>query len=309
MNQALLYRFFNGKTTLQEEIRIREWIEASPENKGKYFEERKTFDTMNLLVDENQWKGKKIYSFNRTWIKELVKIAAVITLTLTLSVSYRHFFPDESLLALQKIETPAGQRVSIELADGTLVWLNSRSQIQYPTVFSDDKRKIKLEGEAYFEVAHNEKKPFIVETSYGNIEVLGTKFNLEAYPESRSFVTSLFEGSVKVNRGKQQIILSPNQMSFLDNGSLKAAKITDFTPYRWREGLICFKDESFINIMKKFEKSYGVEIRIETSKVSNSYYSGKFRQYDGITNALKVLQKDVDFTFESDEENHIIHIK
>lgn len=309
MNQELLYRFFQGNTTQQEEIRIRKWIEESPENRASFFRERKMFDAIHLLSDEEQWKAKKTFSFNRSWMKELVKIAAVIALTLTASVSYRYLFPNKEQLAIQQIETPAGQRVTVKLADGTVVWLNSRSQLAYPAIFSGKERKIKLTGEAYFEVARNKEKPFIVETTFGDVEVLGTKFNLEAYPELASFVTSLFEGSVRVRSGHQQLVLSPDQMAYLRDGELRTTQINDYTPYRWREGLICFNNESFINIMRKFEKAYGVEIKVETSKVSNSFYSGKFRQSDGITYALRVLQKDVSFSFETDEENHIIHIK
>lgn len=310
MDKELLYHFFNGKTTLEEEYRIREWMESDPEHEKRFFEERRMFDAMNLLIEEEDLKQKKIKFFKKPWIKELSKIAAVITLTLTLSVSYQHIFSDKKLLAMQKIEVPIGQRVNIELSDGTIVWLNSRSQIYYPATFSGDERKIKLNGEAYFEVVHtDDNKPFIVETAYGTVEVLGTKFNLEAYPESDTFVTSLLEGSVKVKSQNQQLILCPDQMAYLKNGKLEVEEITDYNPYKWREGLIYLKNESFSNIMKKFENAYGVEIKIKTPKVLDYSCSGKFRQSDGILYALRVLQKDVDFTFEQKEDNHIIYIK
>lgn len=310
MDKELLYHFFNGQTTLEEELRIRMWMEASPEHKKRFFEERKMFDTMNLLINEEDLRRRKIGFFHQPWIKELGKIAAVIALTLAISISSQHIFSDKELLAMQKIEVPIGQRVNIELPDGTIVWLNSRSQISYPTTFSKDERKIKLDGEAYFEVIHtSDNKPFIVETAYGSVEVLGTKFNLEAYSESASFVTSLLEGSVRVKSQDQQLVLRPDQMAYLEDGKLKAETITDYNPYKWREGLIYLKNESFPDIMKEFEKAYGVEIQIKTPKVQNYSCSGKFRQSDGIFYALKVLQKGVDFTFEQNEDNHIIYIK
>ena len=310
MNKDLLYRFFNGEYSSKEENDIRQWMEESPENKKIFFDERRLFDTINLLVEKKDLrKREKLwFKINRSWIIDLMKTAAIIIVTLALTLSYQYFFNETKLGIMQKIETPAGQRVNIELSDGTVVWLNSRSKINYPTTFEGNQRRIKLEGEAYFEVAHNAKKPFIVETKYGNIEVLGTKFNLEVYPES-GFITSLFEGCVKVESHNQQVILKPNQMAFLENGQLKAQVISDYTHYRWREGLICFKNESFISIMKKFEKIYGAEIKIETTRINDYYYSGKFRQSDGILNALRVLQKDVAFKFDKDEENNIIHIK
>ena len=117
------------------------------------------------------------------------------------------------------------------------------------------------------------------------------------------------EGSVKVTRGKMQYMLHPNQLAYLKNGKMNIAPIEDSNLYRWREGLICFRDESFANIVKKFEKYYGVEIRIENSAAASYRCTGKFRQSDGVLYALKVLQKDVNFKFNRDENSHIIYIK
>lgn len=311
MNKELLYNFFQGKTSIQEEIQIRKWMEASPDNFKLFMEERKLFDAMILLADEDKirsYQKKKLFLGNY-WVKEIMKVAAIIAVTLLGTYIYNEFNPEEELLAMQKITVPAGQRINLELSDGTVVWLNSRSTIQYPASFSGKKRTIHLNGEAYFEVAHNAQKPFIVETTKGNVEVLGTKFNLEAYADNNTFVTSLMEGSVKVTSGVKELLIKPDEMAVLEQGRLKAKPIEDYNVYRWKEGLICFKDETFFNIMSKFETCYGVTIKIENKKVINSRYTGKFRQSDGISYALRVLQKDVKFTFERNEDNQIIYIK
>mgnify|MGYP000004802238 CR=1 FL=1 len=88
----------------------------------------------------------------------------------------------------------------MELSDGTKVWLNSRTKIEYPAVFADKERRIKLDGEAYFQVAQNIHKPFIVQTPKGNVEVLGTQFNVESYSDDSTFATALMEGGCKDNR-------------------------------------------------------------------------------------------------------------
>lgn len=311
MNKELLYNFFQGKTSMQEEIQIRNWMEASPDNYKLFLEERKLFDAMILLADEKKILSyqKKRIVIGKYWIREAMKIAAVIAITLIGTYTYNKYSPKEELLAMQKITVPAGQRINLELADGTVVWLNSRSIIQYPASFTGKHRTIKLDGEAYFEVAHNAKKPFIVETAKGYVEVLGTKFNLEAYSDNNSFVTSLMEGSVKVTSGTNELVIKPDQMAVLEHGRLKASSIEDYNVYRWKEGLICFRNETFVNIMAKFETCYGVTIKIENEKVQNLRYTGKFRQSDGISYALRVLQKDVKFIFERNEDNQIIYIK
>lgn len=310
MDKELLYSFFQGKTTLHEEMRVREWMEASEENRRVFFEERKLFDSLILLTDEKRvasYHGNVF--FNKLWIRELGKIAAVIAITLMATFTYQFFTAEDDMMAMQKITVPSGQRINIELSDGTVVWLNSRTSIQYPAAFKGDYRKVRIDGEAYFEVSHNKEKPFIVETTKGDVEVLGTRFNVEAYSDNNSFVTSLMEGSVKVTSEGEQLVLKPDQMACLLDGHLKVAPIEDYNTYRWKEGLICFKNETFPDIMAKFEKCYGVVIKIDNQKVMNYRCSGKFRQSDGIMYALRVLQKDVQFKFERDENNHIIYIK
>ena len=113
---------------------------------------------------------------------------------------------------MNTIKVPAGQRANLTLPDGTNVWLNARSEMRYPAVFTGNKREITLDGEAYFEVTHNEDKPFVVQTNKCNVEVLGTKFNVEAYSDSEDFCTSLMEGSVRVSdkgNPSESLVLAP----------------------------------------------------------------------------------------------------
>lgn len=256
-------------------------------------------------IDERLFPAKRIVPLY--W--KVLRMAAVIAITIGITVFYQQSSNKQQLLAMQKIMVPAGQRISLELSDGTVVWLNSRTKIEYPASFVDDYRKVKLDGEAYFEVAKDINKPFIVETTKGNIEVLGTKFNIETYSEDNTFAVALMEGSVKVVRENKAYKLRPNQLAYLENGKMNIVPIEDFNLYRWREGLISFKNESFPNIIKKFEKYYGVDIRIENNAVADYHCTGKFRQSDGVLYALRVLQKDIYFKIDRDEINHIIYIK
>ena len=119
----------------------------------------------------------------------------------------------------------------------------------------------------------------------------------------RALVVHGFDGMDEIS------ISDKTQISELKDGEIKVAPIEDYNPYRWREGIISFKDATFPYIIHKFEKYYGVEIRIENKAVMNYRCTGKFRHSDGVRYALRVLQKDVDFQFVRDEENHIIYIK
>ena len=225
---------------------------------------------------------------------------------------YQQIQTEQAPIALQTITVPAGQRINITLPDGTDVWLNARTTIQYPVSFNTDQRLVKLDGEAYFEVARDEKKPFTVQTDKFNVEVLGTKFDVESYSDTESFETALMEGSVKISSltdANESLMLTPNNKAYLHGGKLRVMPVDDYNPYRWREGLICFKSETFASIMKEFEKYYGINIHITNLQVQKYLYTGKFRQTDGVDYALRVLQKDIKFAYERDEDNHIIYIK
>ena len=198
------------------------------------------------------------------------------------------------------------------LPDSTFVWLNAGSTLEYFVSRWTKERNVRLDGEAYFEVTHNEDKPFVVQTNKCNVEVLGTKFNVEAYSDSEDFCTSLMEGSVRVSdkgNPSETVLLSPNHMVSLENGQLSTSPILDFDVFRWKEGLICFRNMNFEQLMLRFEKCYGGRIVVENKHLVNYICSGKFRISDGIDNALRILQKDAKYSFERNNDESVIYIK
>ena len=211
-----------------------------------------------------------------------------------------------------KVTVPRGGEFKLTLSDGTVVHLNSETVLSYPVRFAGDTREVELHGEAYFEVTHNDDKPFVVQTNKCNVEVLGTKFNVEAYSDSEDFCTSLMEGSVRVSdkgNPSESLVLAPNQQVSWINGHLQSKPIADFDPFRWKEGLICFKSMHFKELMSRFEKCYGIHIIIENPKLADYICSGKFRISDGIDKALRILQKDAKYTFERNKDESVIYIK
>ncbi|MDR1602530.1 MAG: FecR domain-containing protein [Tannerella sp.] len=313
MDRNILYGFFNGTASSHEEMQVREWMEASAENRRVFLKERRLFDMLLLNARENA--GRKTAG-RRTrivpFLKEAAKVAAVAVITLT--VCYGYFLNREraDASAMQTVSVPAGQRVSITLPDGTNVWLNARSSLAYHAPFDRDKRVMTLDGEAYFEVARDEKKPFTVQTAKGVIEVLGTHFNVNAYASDSIFETMLMSGSLKVGTNGNpagSITLTPGKKATLKDGKLQVEHVSDYARYRWREGLICFTNASFVDIMHDFEKYYGISVRVKNTKVIKYSYTGKFRHTDGVDYALRVLQKDIRFTFRRDDDTQIMYIE
>lgn len=305
MRRDILYKFFEGKASPKEQRLIGQWLDESEKHKEVLVRERMVFDAMIVsggITDRQSVQSRK--KRTRVVFMELLRVAAVI-LVMFLVGGYIYVRKMEEIrLANNIVTVPVGQRVNLQLPDGTSVWLNASSEIIYPAYFSGSTREIHLNGEAYFEVEHNASKPFIVHTETFDIKVLGTKFNVEAYKGMEGFTTALMEGSVEVTDRKNKdksVRLYPAQKVAFRNGELCKSPIDNYDVYRWREGLICFKETRFADLMRQLEKNYGVRILINNEAVKEKVFSGKFRTTDGIDNALRLLQKEGHYTFEWDE--------
>ncbi len=152
---------------------------------------------------------------------------------------------------------------------------------------------------------------FVVETSKADVEVLGTKFNIEAYASGTRFETALIEGCVRVRVSmvKTQSSSTRIRKAVLTEQGFKVTEFSDLNPYLWRNGIIYFRDASFDEIIGKLAQYFNVEIIIRNEELLKRSYTGKFRQVDGLDYALKVLQRDVSFTVQHDEENRRLTIE
>lgn len=167
------------------------------------------------------------------------------------------------------VAAPAGQRIDITLQDGTSVCLNSGAKLEYPIRFNRN-RRVKLSGEAMFNVEHDAAHPFIVETFACDVEVLGTKFNVTADELTHDFTTALLRGKVKVTNklaSGDQIILDPNEKVCLNGKRLVLTRIENTDDYLWTEGILNLVGHPFADIIAKMEKTYGVKIQIQTAEL------------------------------------------
>lgn len=309
MNRELLHKYFAGNATPEEEKVIMNWTDTSPANYQFYLKERKYWDA--LLVHTDLMKVSKPSLQKRNvnfWM--FSTIAATIALLFVLSWQ---FVSEESPeKKWQSVWVPPGQRAQVTLDDGTTVWLNSRSTLTFPSSFDADQREVKLDGEGFFDVEKEEQRPFIVKTEKYTIEVLGTSFNVLAYKDHELFETALLSGSIRIGtpeRNTSVITLKPEQKVFETGGKLQVAQINNFDHFRWREGLICLDDERFEDLINKFSLYFDIKITIMNPRLPDYRCTGKFRQSDGVDYALKVLQAELNFSYERNTELNEITIK
>jgi ferric-dicitrate binding protein FerR (iron transport regulator) len=228
-----------------------------------------------------------------------------------------HFYrdysrPDQSQFVSEtSLFVPAGQRVSITLSDGTLIWLNARSRLTYPTAFVGDRRQVSIEGEAYFEVAEDSTKPFVVTANGVDMKVLGTTFNVYSYAEENVSRISLLEGSLQVNTKTspdKKIMLHPQEEVTVQNQMMTTGKIRNNDYFLWKDGIYSFEEEPLGNILKKLELYFDIKIEVKDASVREWKYTVKFRQRDGIDVILGVLCKVYPLKYKKDEEMNTVTI-
>ena len=313
MNPELLQKYIAGNATEAEKKRVTEWIQENPENMREYMAQRKLHDMAlwrtEPVAEENS-RERKHFSL-RGVCMEAAKIAAVLAIVL-LGTHYwtgKHQVPEDK--TWQSIYVPAGQRAELMLADGTKVWLNSRSTLTFPGSFKGNIRNVKLDGEGYFAVTKNVEQPFIVETNKCNVKVLGTEFNVMAYAADSVWETSLLEGAVEIlvpGSNNSGMRLEPNMMASLKGNRLVKGRIKEADYFLWREGLLCFNDISVRDMIEKLKLYYGVDIVVNNTRILKNRYTGKFRTKDGVEHVLKVLKLNNKFTYTKNDETNVITI-
>lgn len=314
METEILYNYLKGRTTSDEETRIAEWLAADPKNQQEMEAVRFLFDGSELYGDSLHTARKVSLVSWRPVMRRVAQLAAAVVIAVGAGLLANRHSLGELREMHNSIYVPAGQRMELTLADGTHVWLNSESRLEYPVLFAEDVRRVKLTGEALFEVAHDKSHPFVVETFASDIRVLGTKFDVNADDEHRKFSTTLLEGAVQIsnrlNPGQGNIIMQPNEKVDLIGDYLYAYKIDDCDSPCWMNGLLDITGLSFAELMEKMEQAFAVRVVIERSAMpSTAGMGGKIRINAGVDNAFKWLHSVLDFEYEINETDNTITIK
>lgn len=322
VDESLLIRYFSGEIVDEDAQYIEEWITSSEENKDIakqiyyiYFASE-TLQAVRQTDSEDALRrvSKRMKKQKRMqWMKQMQRIAAVLFIPLFLSTLYLlnvQLSGEESFVELR---TNPGMVTSITLPDSTKVWLNSESYIKYPVKFRGKTREVMLDGEAYFDVQKDDDKKFIVSTAKNiKIEVLGTKFNVEAYNNNKDVIATLVSGQVNLlyttpENNTRNYLMSPNQRAVVDleNQTVKTISVNVEPDIAWKDGKIIFNNTSLEDALKILSKRFNVEFIINNPKLKEYSFSGTFvhQRLDRILEHFKI-SSNIKSRYTITEENN-----
>lgn len=310
MDKEIIYKYLYGKATDDEEQEVLDWLDSNPE---KHMAEMKQLHILDIAAQVYGSQRMHVKRRPSRFLRYFVTVAASVAVLLGAWFASDLHTIDRLSKRIVTQEVPAGQRTNLVLEDGTRMSLNAGSTLEYPAVFARGERRVKLSGEAIFKVQHDKDRPFIVETFASDIEVLGTKFSVDADEKHNRFSAMLIEGSVQVRSRldpAQLITMQPNDRVELVGGNLCKSRVADFRELCWTEGIIHIRTMPFDELMRRLERAYNVDIIIERKTLPEiAVKSGKIRISEGIDYALQMLQRVSDFTYCYDEEQNQIVIR
>lgn len=323
----IISNYLRKEISLEEQRRLKQWLDQDPINQevlkkieifwikhsSDFKEERDQVEDriMRRIRSDEQLESKSNNDTSYRWLK----VAAILVLCLSAAALTFWFSPlksadniakSQEVKQIEKKSVP-GQKVTTFLSDGTVVKLNSGSRLIVPEPFTEEVREVELYGEAFFEVAKEENRPFIIKTRNSRVSVLGTSFNINSSSTEREQVAVLTgRVMVKSNVKNELVYLEKNEMvDVLENGSVSSIRPLDESVFGWISQQLVFKDSPFREVLKDLELWYGVKISVEKPKTYEGDYTARFNN-PRITEVLMSLSKLYGFNYKIKNDGNIV---
>ena len=320
IDNELLIRYLSGNCNDDECEALLNWVETSEENKRHFAEMKNSWvisniQSNNFNQDETVHSLKSVLNKIQSLEKEddndfsprisifwQIAAAVIIIVGLTSVINYLIWREPEKKIAYNELSVPSGQQAQLTLADGTKIWLNSKSKLTYPAEFYSNVREVVLDGEGYFQVSHNPTKPFIVKTSHLDVKVLGTSFNITSYSDEDKISFALETGSISLsNKGSENSILKlkPTDLAVFskERHDFHLSK-GDADIYKsWLKGQFKFRNLSFEDIARRLGRNFNVQFVFVNEKIKTVKYNGSFYNYEPLSQILKIMQTNSAFRY------------
>lgn len=309
INIHLLDRFMRGETSHEEDQLLLTWFRNSEAREEilQFYRQRWQESEEGVLTDEIQERmfcrikermhalnlsEKSTQKVHKVQLRRWLRYVAAAILLLSVGVA-SHLYTRQSMTVENSyvVEADKGQRASITLPDGTKVWLNSHTQLSYAADYGIKDRVVSLDGEAYFEVAKDKKRRFLVKTDGIDVEALGTSFNVKAYNEDGKIAATLFTGSVRISTGTETILLAPRQQVQFDKQNRTLLVVgQEYAEYAdmWLNNELAFKGETLDNIALLLNRMYNVQIEFESEKIRQYRFSGVIKN-NSLENVIEII--------------------
>ena len=303
----IIARVLSGESSSDDILSLSEWLNENEKNRDEFRRLKNYWDAdvafkhsvaPTFSADKLQQKinVQKRQTYRRQLWRNAIPLIAAACLFFIFSTAF--FLYNTKDRTSEYYTLLAGEHTSnFTMEDGTVITLNKNSRLSYSDKYGKDNRNVKLEGEAYFEVAKDSGKPFQVEINGASITVLGTHFNVKADAESDDITATLVEGSIRFEGAKQNIVMTPNQQLTFSRSTNKVdVKHVDTDPFTfWKDGLLKYKSIPFIELIKELQSTYKVEIQIDSQELKNPAVtvSGTFSQEQSIEQILKVISRSL----------------
>lgn len=320
MNEDMLFAYFSGLLTQQEEKELLEWLEADEENKKILAEMAGWWAIFHVPFFRSEpYSPIKKQTVSRRLLLVSSKIAAAILILLIVGAS--SFFigknaqEKEDVPAYFETEVPFGSQTKVILPDQSVVWINAGSSVKYVDNTIDHTREVQLDGEAYFEVTYNPDKPFVVKTSNLNVNVLGTSFNVRSYSDESTIDVALLTGKVDVRFAgavtSDKAELIPNQLLSFDKETkdVHMASIHSKDYCSWKDGTLKFTEQSFDRIARDLERIHNVQIKINSKQLLKEVFSGTFSIQHSVNEIFKEIDVDNKYTWTQNGRDFVISDK
>jgi ferric-dicitrate binding protein FerR (iron transport regulator) len=313
--ESVILHYLQGGISEDEMRRLDSWLTESNEHKQLLFELKNVYelrkggnypDKEEIKQSLNRLRARMNASGTRR-LFGFYKYAGVAAVFVLLTLGVQLFFKSGNAVVYAELDVESGPRMSrLTLSDGTKVVLNASSKFKYPDRFEGGVREVFLDGEAFFDVAHDAKKPFTVRTGKQVISVQGTVFNVMDYSADDYAVTTLVSGSVRVQPlfETKTYSLKPNQQVFLNRASseVKLSNVQIDTARTWVNKIYHFHDEPLAGIMQRLERFYGVKIDFADNTLRDEKYTGTFPTSIEIEEILKIINYANQFTYTLKDE-------
>ena len=231
--------------------------------------------------------------------------SAVVSYSSELSIA-----TEEEKVVCHELNVPRGGEYALVLSDSTRVWVNAASRLRYPVRFAGKREVWLLEGEAYFDVARDEERPFVVRTSGGVVSVLGTEFDVNAYDDEAGVVTTLVEGSVRFEDEGRRVILRPGEQVALSGREAWCVRQVDVLEYTgWKDGIYVFKRRTLEELMEIVERNYDVTVFFANEDCKSLRFSGDLKKYDDLDDFLRFIETGGDVRFVVNDKTVTVYRK